>query len=64
MAFTRLSVMNNLIELFNIVDFLNPGFFGQRKNFIQIYEKPISATDNEEATNEELKLGRTLKYEL
>ena len=56
-ALTGTPVMNNLTELFNIVDFLNPGFLGNRNQFIKEYEKPISASRHKNASNDEIKLG-------
>lgn len=34
--------MNNMDELYNLVDFMNPGFLGGRKQFLTEYGKKIS----------------------
>ena len=39
LALTGTPVMNNIKELFNIVEFICPGCFGERKEFIRHYDR-------------------------
>lgn len=50
LALTGTPVMNNIKELFNIVEFICPGCFGQRKQFIRYYDKQISIGQLKDAT--------------
>lgn len=41
LVLTGTPLMNNLRELYNLVDFTNPGFLGSRRDFLAIYESNI-----------------------
>ena len=56
--------MNNLNELYNLVNFMNPGFLGGRKQFKEEYGKNISNARLKNALRQEKVLGRILKKNL
>ncbi|MDR2071132.1 MAG: DEAD/DEAH box helicase [Treponema sp.] len=55
LAMSGTPVENNLGELYSLFRFLNPGFFGSEKNFVQRYQRPIQE-DNDEEALKDLKL--------
>jgi superfamily II DNA or RNA helicase len=55
LALSGTPVENNLGELYSLFRFLNPGFFGSERNFVQRYQRPIQE-DNDEDALKDLKL--------
>jgi superfamily II DNA or RNA helicase len=49
LALSGTPVENNMGELYSLFRFLNPGFFGSEKNFVQRYQRPIQEGDDGEA---------------
>lgn len=43
---TATPIQNNLLEIFNLISILKPGYLGDRKSFIQKYRKKQDAIDN------------------
>lgn len=43
--------MNNLIELYNLVNFLHPGFLGLKADFKQFYANNIENSKIKDATD-------------
>ena len=48
-ALTGTPVENSVLDVWAIEDFLNPGFLGERKEFIERFVKPISADERSQA---------------
>ena len=62
-ALTGTPIMNNLTELYNIVDFVIPGYLGDRRRFGDQYGKPIAAAQLSDADCLTRKMGiRCLQY--
>jgi TATA-binding protein-associated factor len=40
-------IQNNALELWNLFDFLMPGYLGSEKQFIRRYQKPLIASSRE-----------------
>jgi len=41
-ALTGTPIMNNVKEMYNLINFLNEGFLGSRSNFVREYDKQIN----------------------
>ncbi|KAH0575006.1 DNA repair and recombination protein Rhp26p [Spironucleus salmonicida] len=61
---TGTPVMNNMAELFNIVEFLEPGFLGCRRRFLKTFGDKISLAKLRDASREEKAVGRTFAKNL
>lgn len=64
LALTGTPVMNNIKELFNIVEFICPGCFGLRKQFIRYYDKQISLGQLKDATPKQKLVSNVLQKNL
>ena len=56
-ALTGTPIMNNLKELYNIIDFIIPGFLGDRRRFNDQYAKPIANAQLSDANCMSRKMG-------
>lgn len=50
-------IQNNVLELWNLFDFLMPGFLGTEKQFIERYSRPILANRSGKASAKEQEAG-------
>lgn len=42
--------MNNIVEMYNIINFIHPLFLGCRRDFREHYDKPINISRLKDAT--------------
>ena len=64
LCITATPIQNNLCEFFNLADFCCPGILGPNVSYFRKqYERPISATNQKNATREQLLLGSTRSKE-
>ena len=61
---TGTPVQNDLMEFFALADFVCPGLLGAPGAFRRIFERPIVASRQEKATEEEKEIGETRNAEL
>ncbi|XP_012943574.1 DNA repair and recombination protein RAD54B [Aplysia californica] len=61
---TGTPVQNDLQEFYSIVEFCNPGILGTSAAFRRVYEEPIVASRQPEATGEQKELGTDRAQEL
>ncbi|KAL6050256.1 DNA repair and recombination protein RAD54B [Balamuthia mandrillaris] len=52
-------IQNDLEEFFSMIDFVNPGILGSREKFKKVFEEPIMAGRQPQATKEEKELGQS-----
>ncbi|KAJ8318575.1 hypothetical protein KUTeg_003666 [Tegillarca granosa] len=57
-------IQNDLQEFYSIVEFCNPGILGTSAAFRRVYEGPIVASRQPDATKEEIELGEDRATEL
>ena len=65
LCITATPIQNNLCEFFNLADFCCPGILGPNVSYFRKnYERPISATNQKNATRQQLILGSAKSKEL
>ena len=64
LALTGTPVMNNLAELWAIVDYINPGYFGKRNQFDKNIARPINNGELQDATAQERSSARKVRRAL
>lgn len=57
-------IQNDLMELYAMVDYVNPGILGTVKQFKKVWEEPILASREKNATPEQKEIGRLRSAEL
>ena len=55
---TGTPVQNNLGEFYNLVNFVNPGIFGDLQSFRALYEHPISLANQKSSSMKDVELAR------
>ncbi|CAL6064350.1 DNA_repair and recombination protein Rhp26p [Hexamita inflata] len=64
LALTGTPIMNNIKELYNIVNFLNQGYLGNRAHFVNDFDKQINVSRLKDATEIQKLVGRALQKDL
>lgn len=57
-------IQNNVLELWNLFDFLMPGFLGSEKQFNDKFSKPILANREGKASSKQSEAGEMLKFRM
>ena len=64
LGLTGTPIQNTYLELFNLVNFVCPGFLGDRKQFTEEYAKTIQKGQYKYASTEDIRQGIFKAYEL